>query len=173
MGLVFSSMAASLDGYIASTSGDLAWLNDAMAPGEDYGFAATEQRTGAYVMGTNTFREHGGSAGGGVPTWVVTHRHDLKPTGKHVRFFAGDLRELVRQVKAETDKDIYVFGGGSLLTQFVELDLLDELELAIVPVLLGDGVRLFGRLSAWRRLRLVQGKPFPSGIVLLTYRPVR
>ena len=68
MTTVFAGMAASLDGLIQSTSGDLSWLNDAMAPGEDYGFAQIEARTGAYVVGANTYREMGRSAGSGVPT---------------------------------------------------------------------------------------------------------
>ncbi|WP_256870604.1 dihydrofolate reductase family protein [Paenarthrobacter nitroguajacolicus] len=59
-------MAASLDGYIASENGDLSWLNDAMAKDEDYGFEATERRTGAYIMGANTFRE--------VATWAAAFR---------------------------------------------------------------------------------------------------
>ena len=66
MSRVFGGMAASLDGYIASENGDLSWLNDAMAKDEDYGFEATERRTGAYIMGANTFREVA-TMGGGVP----------------------------------------------------------------------------------------------------------
>ena len=65
MTTVFAGMAASLDGLIQSTSGDLSWLDDAMAPGEDYGFAQTEARTGAYVIGANTYREIGRSGGSG------------------------------------------------------------------------------------------------------------
>jgi hypothetical protein len=68
MATFFAGMAASLDGFVRSASGDLSWLDDAMAPGEDYGFAETEARTGAYVIGANTYREMGRSAGDGVPT---------------------------------------------------------------------------------------------------------
>jgi dihydrofolate reductase len=75
---VFASFALSLDGYIAAPSRDLAWLNYAMAPDEDYGFAETMQRAGAYVLGANTYQEMLGTAqsGGGdsTPTCVVTHR---------------------------------------------------------------------------------------------------
>ncbi|MBP2265863.1 dihydrofolate reductase [Pseudarthrobacter sp. PvP004] len=57
MSIVFGGMAASLDGFIASESGDLSWLNNSMGKNEDYGFESTERRTGAYIMGANTFRE--------------------------------------------------------------------------------------------------------------------
>ena len=83
MGVVFAGMAASLDGYIRSESGDLSWLNDAMAQGEDYGFEETERRTGAYVIGANTYREVAGMGGMGsaVPSYVVTHDDSLPAKG--------------------------------------------------------------------------------------------
>lgn len=168
---VFAAMGASLDGYIASATGDLSWLNDAMAKDEDYGFAGMAERTGAYVMGGNTYREVSGSGGAGAgktPTWVVTHRHDLERPG-HVHLYSGDLRELVERIKKETDKDIFLFGGADLVTQFIDLDLVDELGIAVVPVLLGDGVRFFGRLDSWKRLTLVECRRFGSGIVALDY----
>ena len=174
MATVFAGMAASLDGYVRSTSGDLSWLNDAMAPGEDYGFAETEARTGAYVIGANTYREMGRSAGGAVPTYVVTHDAAVA-RGRNVRPHAGDLAQLIDTVRSEIDpgKDICVFGGGQLVTQLLELGLIDELGVAVIPVVLGGGVPFFGTLAASTKLELMECRPFPSGIVLLNYRVVR
>ena len=62
-----------------------------------------------------------------------------------------------------------MFGGADVLTQFVDLDLLDELVVAVVPVLLGDGLRLVGRLRETKRLTLVECRRFDSGIVMLRY----
>lgn len=172
MATVFAGMAASLDGFVQSASGDLAWLNDAMAPGEDYGFADTEARTGAYVVGATTYREMRGAGGlGGVPTWVVTHDAAL-PTGRGVHRYSGDLTHLVPTVRSEIDpgRDICVFGGGQLVTQLLELGLVDELAVSVVPVVLGGGVRFFGPMTSSTRLELVECRPFPSGIVLLDYR---
>ena len=173
MATVFAGMASSLDGYIQSASGDLSWLNDAMAPGEDYGFAATEARTGAYVIGANTYREMGRS-GGAVPTWVVTHDATLA-TGRNVRPYAGDLRQLIDSVRSDIDpgKDICVFGGGRLVSQLLELGLIDELGLSVIPVVLGGGVRFFDAMAAVTKLELIECRPFPSGIVALNYRVVR
>jgi dihydrofolate reductase len=175
MATVFAGMAASLDGFIQSASGDLSWLNDAMAPGEDYGFAETEARTGAYVIGANTFREMGAASGGRrVPTYVVTHDAGLATRG-NVRTYAGDLAQLVATVRSEIapGKDICVFGGGRLVTQLLELGLIDELGLAIIPVVLGGGVPFFGAMGTSTALELKECRPFPSGIVLLNYRVVR
>jgi dihydrofolate reductase len=173
MTTVFAGMAASLDGFIGSTSGDMSWLNDAIAPGEDYGFAETEARTGAYVIGANTFREMG-SAGGAVPTYVVTHDATLA-RGRNVHPYAGDLTQLIDTVRAEVEpgRDICVFGGGQLVTQLLELGLIDEIGLAVIPVVLGDGVPFFGTMTSTTKLELMECRPFPSGIVLLDYRVVR
>lgn len=173
MGTVFGGMAVSLDGYIRSETGDLSWLNDAMAKDEDYGFAETDRRTGACVMGANTYREVAGmgSLGSAVQTHVVTHDPGLPTRGK-TRLFSGDLRQLVAEIKSSIpeDKDICVHGGAQILTQFIELELLDELGISIVPVVLGSGVPCFGRISQWMKLQLLECRPFPSGIVLLKYK---
>ncbi|WP_248760760.1 dihydrofolate reductase family protein [Pseudarthrobacter sp. SSS035] len=173
MGTVFGGMAVSLDGYIRSESGDLSWLNDAMAKNEDYGFEATERRTGAYVMGANTYREMAamGGRGSAIPTYVVTHDETLA-VGRNTHLYSGDLGELVARIKSAIpeEKDICVFGGGQLLTEFIELGLLDELGVAVVPVILGGGVLFFGRISEWKKLALRECRSFPSGIVLLDYQ---
>lgn len=166
-------MAASLDGFIQSRSGDLSWLNDAMSPSEDYGFSETTLRTGAYVIGANTYREMAGMSLGDIPTYVVTHDESIVATGKHLHTFAGDLPELFAQIKAETDRDICVYGGGNLVTQCLELDLLDELGVSVIPVILGAGVPFFEQLSSPHKLNLLTCKPFPSGIVLLNYQVLR
>jgi dihydrofolate reductase len=100
----------------------------------DYGFAETEARTGAYVVGANTYRQMGRSVGGGAPTDVVTHDAALA-SGRNVRPYAGDLAQLIDTVRSGIDpgKDICVFGGGQLVTQFVELGLIDGLGVSVIP----------------------------------------
>ena len=56
------------------------------------------------------------------------------------------------------------------MTELLDLGLLDELTVSVIPVVLGAGLPFFGRLERQRRLALVECRPFPSGIVLLTYR---
>jgi dihydrofolate reductase len=167
---VFASIAASVDGYIASTSGDLAWLNDSMRRDEDYGFEELMQRTGAYVMGANTHRESAGMGGGtsGPPTWVLTHA-DPSEAPKGVTFASGDVREVLEAAQVATDKDVNIFGGGDVITQALAADALDELSVAIVPVVLGAGTPLFGSLDQAARLRLAEHRAYDSGIVKLRY----
>ena len=173
MGTVFGGMAASLDGYIRSETVDLSWLNNAMPKDEDYGFEATTRRTGAYVMGAKTYREVAGTGGMGsaVPTHVVTRDRILAFRG-NTTLFSGDLRELVAEIKSfvPDNKDICVFGGAQLLTQFIECELLDELGISIIPVVLGGGLPFLGKTSKSTKLELLECRSFPSGIVLLNYR---
>ena len=173
MGKVIASMAMSLDGYIAKKNGDTSWLNNAMSPEEDYGFADFMSKIGAYIIGANTYREitKSGMTGGDnqVPTYVVTHQKDLK-TGKNTYLYSGDLTELVKKIKTETEKDIWLFGGGDLTTQFINLNLVEELGLAIVPVLIGGDVPFFGNVVEQKNLILLDSKIYEkSGMVALTY----
>jgi dihydrofolate reductase len=171
--VVFASIAASVDGYVASTSGDLAWLNDSMRRDEDYGFAELVQRTGAYVMGANTHRESAGmgSNKGGPPVFVLTHA-DPSAAPDGVTYASGDVREVLEAAQATTDQDVNVFGGGDVITQALAADALDELNVAIVPVVLGAGTPLFGPLDRAARLRLADHRAYASGIVKLRYERV-
>ena len=168
---IFASIAASIDGFIRTESGDMAWLNDAMRRDEDYGMAETMQRGGVYVMGANTYRESVGMFGGSKsapPTYVLTHSApEEAPPG--VNFTSADIREVVATAQSATDKDVNVFGGGDVLTQAVVADALDELMIAVIPVVLGRGTRLFGEFRQPKRLSLTDCTSFKSGIVLLRY----
>jgi dihydrofolate reductase len=168
---IFASIAASLDGFIRTESGDMAWLNGAMRRDEDYGMANTMQRAGAYVLGARTYRESVATFGGGMttsPTYVLTHAApDEAPSG--VTFTSEDVRTVVMTAQSATDKDVNVFGGGDVLTQALAADALDELMVALIPVLLGGGTRLFGELQESKRLSLTDCTSFKSGIVLLRY----
>jgi dihydrofolate reductase len=173
MGKVIASMAMSLDGYIARENGDASWINNAMSPNEDYGFEDFMSRIGAYILGANTYREitKSGVTGGDdtVPTYVVTHRNDLK-TGRNTYLYSGDLTELVKKVKAETEKDIWLFGGGDLTTQFINLNLVEELNITVVPVLIGGDVPFFGKVVEQKNLILLGNKTYEkSGMVALRY----
>lgn len=169
--VIFASVAASLDGFIRAENGDMAWLNDAMRRDEDYGMKQTMQRGGAYVLGATTYRESVGMFGGGrstPPTFVMTHSApEEAPSG--ITFTSEDIRTVVTTAQSTTDKDVNVFGGGDVLTQALAADALDELIIAVIPVVLGRGTRLFGDLEQSKRLSLTDCTSFNSGIVLSRY----
>ena len=82
-------------------------------------------------------------------------------------------REALSRLKQEDGQDILVFGSGQLVHTLHARDLIDEYRLMVFPVVLGSGKRLFPEESEKKTLQLVESKPFPSGVVLLTYQPVK
>jgi dihydrofolate reductase len=78
--------------------------------------------------------------------------------------------DAIRRLKQADGKDVLIYGSAKLVQQLTALDLIDEYQLLVHPVLLGGGSRLFGELDARRRLKLVSARPFASGVVLLTYQ---
>jgi dihydrofolate reductase len=83
----------------------------------------------------------------------------------------GDVAEEVARLKQQPGKNIAVLGSGDLVQTLLEHDLVDEFFLAVYPLVLGSGKRLFRDSDQVRKLHLVDSKPTSTGGVLLTYRP--
>jgi dihydrofolate reductase len=93
------------------------------------------------------------------PTWQNTHVID------------GDVEAAVRELKAKPGRDLLLQGSGGLLRWLLERDLVDELNLLIYPVVLGDGLRLFPEKGQTHRLKLIESRTTPTGVMIQTYRP--
>jgi dihydrofolate reductase len=123
------------------------------------------------VLGSRTY-EHALELGwpyGDTPTVVVTNR-ELPSTRKSVEFYAGDIRRLVDEILAPRFGNIWLVGGAMLCRSFLRLGLVDEISLAIVPVLLGGGLRLFDDAGTEKRWLLKNVTAYKSGVVELSYR---
>jgi len=166
-------IAASLDGYIAGTDGDISWLTPFEQAGEDYGYADFYARIGTVILGGKTYRQVLGFSEWpyrGVTTYVVTRRALLDPPDESIHRFAGDVGELVQDIRARSEKDIWLVCGGQLVEEFAWRDLIDEYIVSIIPLLLGEGVPLFPAGGARRELVLVDVIRYPNGLTLLHYR---
>jgi dihydrofolate reductase len=84
---------------------------------------------------------------------------------------SGDLEAAVRELKAQPERELQVHGSGELLRWLLERDLVDELNLRLYPVVVGDGLRLFPEQGQTHALTLAESRSLPSGLTLLTYRP--
>ena len=93
------------------------------------------------------------------PTWQNTHVID------------GDVEAAIRDLKAKPGRELQVHGSGALLRWLLERDLVDELNLRLYPVVVGDGRRLFPKQGHTHNLELVESRSVPSGVTFLTYRP--
>ena len=161
------SVATSLDGYIAGPKGEADWI--IMDP--DIDFRGLFEQFDTFLLGRRTFEAMGrGGQGGspGVKTFVFsrTLRQQDYPG---VTIVAEGAEERVSVLRAEPGKDIWLFGGGSLFRSLLDAGLVDTVEVAIMPVLLGEGTPLLPPPAKQTKLKLTGHKVYKTGIVSLEY----
>jgi dihydrofolate reductase len=161
-------VAVSLDGFIAGPGGEYDWI--VMDPSIDFG--AMFKQFDTLVMGRKTYEpmRAGGGHGRQPGVEVVVFSRTL-PAATHpgVRILNDDPREVVAALKKKPGKDIWLFGGGEMFRTLLSAGLVDTVEVAVMPVLLGEGIQLLPP-GGTTTLRLVDHKVLPkSGIVVLAY----
>ena len=162
-------IARSLDGYIATDDDTLEWLDAAAAEGEDYGFDAFLADVDVIAMGRATYdfiKDFPELPYGGRPVHVLTTQA-LGPR-EGFEFYARTPQEAVAAWEEQGFGRVYI-DGGSVISQFLEAGLVDDLTITTAPVLLGSGEPLFHRIPVSTPLRLVGSQVFPSGMVNLQY----
>jgi dihydrofolate reductase len=167
-------MVASLDGIIARKDNSVSWMDSS---GDVYEKGVSEGNADdavtsidCFVLGSRTY-EHALQLGwpyGDTPTVVLTNR-ELPSTRKSVEFYSGDLEKLV-EILAPRYRNIWLVGGAMLCQSFLGLDLVDEISLVIMPILLGDGLRLFDNSGTEKRWNLKNVIAYKTGMVELLYR---
>ena len=161
------SVAMSLDGFIAGPKGEYDWI--IQDPTID--FNALFRQFDTVVMGRRTYdamlaQGHSPRLFGMRVFVVSTTLHpNQHPDVTILRF---KVAEAVAELKEEEGKDIWLFGGGILFRSLLDSGLVDTVELSIIPVLLGDGIRLLPKGRCWP-LHYVESKPLPSGILTISY----
>ena len=162
-------VAMSLDGYIAGPNGESDWI----AHDPDIDFNEIFSRFDTLLIGRKTYESMQKMAGGGgswpgVESYVIskTLRENDHPKVK----IARDPRALIADLKAKPGKDIWLFGGGDLFRSLLELGLVDGVDAAIVPILLGRGIPLLPPADARLKLKLREHRVYEkSGIAILRY----
>ena len=168
-------IAMSLDGYLADSAGGVDWLTgqDPAWDG-DGGYSDFIRTVDTVIMGRRTYDQittklsPGSWPYEGLSAWVLTHRSAPEPEGE-IRFTDLSLDRLAARLRECPGRDIWLCGGAELVRQALELDLIDELRLTIIPTLLGAGIPLFGGLTAPKLLELVSHRA-ENGMVECVYR---
>ena len=153
-------VSTSIDGFIAGSEDSLDWLFEIDPRDRDISQFASE--VGVVAMGAATYEcvlrdsgllehpERWQEAHSDRPAWVFTHRELPKVPGAGITFVSGDVRPVHKQmVSAARGRNILIAGGGALAAAFADAGLLDQMFIAVVPVMLASGKAVFtGSLSS-------------------------
>ncbi|HWB24607.1 MAG TPA: dihydrofolate reductase family protein [Chitinophagaceae bacterium] len=162
-------LAVSLDNFIEGPNSEFDWC----FTDQDYGMTDFLNRIDAIFAGRRTYEllmsmgEHGKAAFPPLRYYVFSNT--LPSVDKGDILVSGDIQQEVAKIKNETGKDIWLFGGASLTSSLMQLGLVDEIALAVHPLLLGSGKPLFTALPAQINLQLTDTKTYSTGLVFLTY----
>jgi len=170
-------IATSLDGFIATKDGGIDWLLEIPNPDQsDYGFAEFMSGIDAVVMGRITFEQvlTFGDWPYTKPVFVLSQTLDVVPAGSagEIEIVSGDIRSLVDQLKKRGFRNLYV-DGGRTIQSFLEEDLIDEMIITRIPVLLGNGIPLFGKLPECQRFVLKKTEILNDQLVKSDYCRLR
>jgi dihydrofolate reductase len=164
-------IAMSLDGFIAKTDGDISFLSLVEQEGQDYGYSKFTDTVDTVILGRKTYDKilsMGIESPYGERNVYVLTRSPL-PAEERISFYSGKLPDLISRLRNQDGKHIYCDGGAETVGLFLQENLFDEMIISIIPVLLGDGIRLFGKHFPEQKLKLVNCTSFEIGLVQLHY----
>lgn len=165
---VIAYVAVSLDGFLAHHDGAVSFLDDFGS--DEFGFEGFMESVGALVMGSATYEQilGWGWPYGDLPAVVLTSRDLPVAEGATIEFSSAPVGEAINALAGETDKKVWIVGGGKTITAGLEAGAIDELELYIMPTALGDGIPLFTRAFSGP-LTLTEARSYSNGVVRLHY----
>ena len=164
--------ASSLDGFIAKEDGNLEWLEQLPNPdNSDYGYHAFYQNIDTTLMGYKTFEfvksKEATSHYAKTKNFVFTRQKNL-PAEQYITFI-NDPIPFTKKLKGQPGKDIWLVGGGEINSLLLTNNLIDQMIISVIPIILGNGLRLFPNAGSDGALHLTKQIAYTSGIVTLYY----
>lgn len=164
-------IAASLDGFIAGPDDNLSFLDLVAKEGEDYGYAAFMSGVDTVILGRKTYdwvmKQVPVFPHAEMESYVITRT--AKPMLGKTVFYTGNPVTLVKELVQKEGKNIFIDGGAELVNTLLKAQQVDEIYLSVIPVILGDGVRLFHTGNPMQVSKLVSTQQFSTGLVQLHY----
>lgn len=162
------SLTASLDGYINRTDGTLDWISTDLGMPPEQFFKEKFSAFDTVIIGRKSYDTMGQQAYPGIKNYVVSRTMAPGRCGGF-EFVSGDLKAWVEKLKSAPGKKIWLSGGGELARSFLEAGLIDEIGIAVQPILLGKGVPLFPGPFPEMKLKLERAERLGSELVELVY----
>jgi dihydrofolate reductase len=182
MGKIILDLAVTLDGYISGSNGEIDWLVKDQE--KDFGDILAEILIGvdAIFYGRISYDLWGNYQPDDKASPKLKESYRLlhsktkyvfsktkKTNDNNAIFINSDIEANILSIKQKTSGDIWLYGGGKLITTIMNLGLVDIYRLAVHPVIIGKGIPLFGDISNRIQLDLINTEQSKSGVILLTY----
>jgi len=164
-------VVASLDGFIATPDGGVEWLSPFEGTGEDYGYAEFYASVDVLLMGSRTYEQaltFGRWPYEGKPSLVLSKRR-LRPGRADVTVSADPPARVASHLQSLDYRRCWLVGGAALAGSMRAAGLISQYVVSLVPVVLGDGIPLFGQQGPRERLTLASSRAFANGLVQVTY----
>lgn len=161
-----AGFASSVDGYIEGPGGEYDWI----IIDKEIDFAEQAKRFDCYFLGRKTYERTvamGNRRMPGITNYVFSN--SLTEVEKNYKLVKGDIKDQVLRIKEEKGKDIAIFGGASLLSSLLNLELVDEISFSIIPVLLGKGKPMVEPLVKKVWLKLLNTRTYSNGTIHISY----
>ncbi|TNJ63654.1 dihydrofolate reductase [Paenibacillus hemerocallicola] len=175
---IILDLAVTLDGFIEGKNGEVDWC----IMDSEMGFNNFLNQIDTILYGRKSYELWGQFVPGIDHSddeknfWELVHRKEKyvfsrtqKGTDNKVKFINDNIVEEVNKLKNKPGKDIWLYGGASLITNFINAGLVDEFRLSVHPVVLGEGKPLFIDIKQRLNLKIVNTRTFSSGVVQLIY----
>ena len=171
---IIAYIATSADGYIARLNGSVDWLMNRPDPPGSYGMDVFFRSIDTILWGRKTYTESLGMGGTGVFGPKVKHyifsRHPPKSPPAGLEFVKKPIAAFAKRLRAEPGKDIWMMGGSKLIASFLDAGEIDEFSIHVIPVFIGEGIRLVAPRRRLVQLELKSTRRFSDGVVHLNYR---
>lgn len=167
-------IAASADGYIARADGSVDWLSGSRQPG-DYGWAKFYATIDTILWGRKTY-EFGLSAGFPFDPDVKNYlfsRQKMNDPGPGFELVDDSVSDFAERIRAIPGKNIWMMGGGELISSFLDVGQIDEFIIHVIPVLIGEGIPLLAPRHRTVSLQLESCRQFEDGVIRLHYSVLR
>lgn len=174
-------IATSADGYIARPDGDVEWLNR-LPRTVDYGMSAFYRTIDTILWGRKTYdwlldycRKKGKKSGmfdRKLANYVFSRKPPKRPA-PGVEFVSEPVKAFAKSLRAKPGKHIWMMGGGELIASFLDAGEIDEFDIHVIPVFIGEGIPLVAPRHRDVPLRLLSSRKYPDGVVRLRYEVPR